>query len=54
MVAEVTSKRVGEEQYVIGHYLLNTHLLAHHIVNNVYLATLKIMRPLTCNKKTSS
>jgi hypothetical protein len=44
MVAEVTSKGVGEEeQYVIGHYLLNLHLLVHHIVNNVYLATLKIV-----------
>lgn len=44
MVAGVTSKRVGEEeQYVMGYYLLNVHLLAHHIVNNVYLATLKIV-----------
>jgi hypothetical protein len=43
-VAEVTSKRVGEdEQYVIEHYLLNMHLLVHHIVNNAYLATLKIV-----------
>ena len=44
MVAEVTSKRVCEEkQYVIEHCLLNVHLLVHHIVNNAYLATFKIV-----------
>jgi hypothetical protein len=44
MVAEVTSKRDGEEeQYVIAHYLLNVHMLVHHIANNVYLATMKIV-----------
>ena len=47
MVAEMTSKHAGD--YVIEHYLLNVHLLVHHIVNNVYLATLKTVWPLTCN-----
>jgi len=52
MVAEVTSKHAGD--FVIEHYFLKVHLLVHHTVNNVYLATLKIAWPLTCNKKTSS